>query len=106
MQQVKTPLVVILFFFVVLFLYTNLAGPIPFSVNSITTTKSNLFTVSGTGKASAVPDTAMASFGVTKTAPTVESAQTQINEVANKITAQLKTLGIADKDIQTTNYTV
>ncbi len=62
--------------------------------------------VSGTGKASAVPDTAMASFGVSKTAPTVEAAQTQVNTIANKITADLKTLGIPAKDIQTTNYTV
>lgn len=106
MQQVKTPLIVIVFFFLCLLLYTKLAGPIPFTVNSITTAKSSLFMVSGVGKSSGVPDTAMASFGVTKTAPTVEAAQEQVNEVANKITADLKALGIAEKDIQTSNYNV
>lgn len=60
--------------------------------------------VSGSGEASAVPDMAMASFGVTKTAPTVQEAQNQVNAVANKITSDLKALGIAEKDIQTTNY--
>jgi uncharacterized protein YggE len=106
MQQVKAPLTVIVFFFIILFLYTKVAGPIPFTINSITTAKSSLFMVSGTGKASAVPDTAFVSFGVTKTAPTVEAAQEQVNKVANKITSDLKALGVAEKDMQTTNYNV
>lgn len=106
MQQVQSLTGAILFFFICLFVYTKLAGPIPFTVNSITTAKSSLFTVSGTGKASAVPDTAMVSFGVTKTALTVEAAQNQVNQIANTINGELKTLGIADKDIQTTNYNV
>ena len=106
MQQVQSLTGAILFFFICLFVYTKLAGPIPFTVNSITTAKSSLFTVSGTGKASAVPDTAFVSFGVTKTAPTVEAAQNQVNQIANTITGGLKALGIAQKDIQTTNYNV
>lgn len=106
MQQVQSLTGAILFFFICLFVYTKLAGPIPFTVNSITTAKSSLFTVSGTGKASAVPDTAFVSFGVTKTAPTVEAAQNQVNQIANTITGDLKALGIAQKDIQTTNYNV
>lgn len=106
MQITRNISLAILLFFICLFVYTKLAGPIPFTVNSITTSKSSLFMVSGTGKASAVPDTAMASFGVTKTAPTVETAQSQVNEIANKITSELKALGIAEKDIQTTNYNV
>ena len=106
MQQVQNLSGAIFFFFICLFAYTKLVGPIPFSVNSISTTKSSLFMVSGIGKASAIPDTAMASFGVTKTAPTVETAQSQVNEVANNITSDLKALGILEKDIQTTNYNV
>lgn len=92
--------------FLGLFLYTKLFGPIPFSVNSIQTTKTNLFTTSGTGKAIGIPDTAQLSIGVTKTASTVSSAQEQTNTAANKIINDLKKLGIKDKDIKTTNYSV
>jgi len=105
-QTLKTPLLTVLFIFLGLFLYTKLIGPIPFSVNSITTTKTNLFSVSGTGKATGIPDTAQLSIGVTKTASTVLSAQNQTNTTANKIIEDLKKLGISDKDIKTTNYSV
>lgn len=106
MQNLKAPLLTILFIFLGLFLYTKFAGPIPFSVNSITTTKTNLFNVSGTGKATGIPDTAALSIGVTKTAVTVADAQNQTNTAANKIIEDLKKLRIAEKDIKTTNYSV
>lgn len=106
MQNIKTPLLTVLFIFLGFFLYTKLVGSIPFSVNSITTTKTNLFSVSGTGKATGIPDTAQISIGVTKTALTVASAQDQTNTAANKIIEDLKKLGVNDKDIKTTNYSV
>ncbi len=81
-------------------------GPIPFSVNSITTTKANLFSVAGIGKATGIPDTAQISIGVTKTASTVADAQNQTNTAANKITENFKQLGIPEKNIKTTNYSV
>lgn len=105
-QNIKTPLLIIIFIFLGLFLYTSLAGPIPFSVNSITTTKTNLFSTSGEGKASGIPDMAQLSIGVTKTASTVAAAQEQANTTANKIITDLKNLGIAEKNIKTTNYSV
>lgn len=106
MQNVKTPLLTILFIFLGLFLYTKLVGPIPFSVNSVTTNKSDVFSVTGEGKATAIPDTAQLSLGVTKTSTTVASAQEQANTAANKIIEDLKNLGIAEKNIRTTNYSV
>lgn len=104
----KNPLLTILFIFLGLFLYTKLVGPIPFSVsvNSIQTTKANLFSVSGTGKATGIPDTAQLSLGVTKTATTVVAAKDQVNSAANKIIEDLKSLGIPEKNIKTTNYSV
>ncbi len=105
-DTMKTPLVTITFLFITLFLYTKLVGPIPFSVNSIQTTKTNLFTANGTGKATAVPNTAQLSLGVTKTAKTITDAQNQANAVINKLTADLKSLGILETDIKTTNYSV
>ncbi|OGH17606.1 MAG: hypothetical protein A3C22_00620 [Candidatus Levybacteria bacterium RIFCSPHIGHO2_02_FULL_37_10] len=106
MQNIKAPLLTIFFIFLGFFVYTKLAGPIPFSVNSIQTTKTNLFSVSGAGKATGIPDTAQISVGVTKTASTVNTAKDSVNSSANKIIDDLKKLGIPDKDIETTNYSI
>jgi uncharacterized protein len=106
MKELKTSLLTTFGILLVFFFYTKLAGPIPFSVNSVTTTKANLFSVSGTGKATGIPDTAVISIGVTKTSSTVADAQSQTNTATNKIIEDLKKLGIAQKDIKTTNYNV
>jgi uncharacterized protein len=106
MTEFKTALLTTIAIFIVFFLYIKFIGPIPFSVNSITTTKSNLFSVSGTGKATGIPDMAQLSIGVTKTALTVAGAQNQTNTAANKIIEDLKGLAIKEKDIKTTDYSV
>lgn len=106
MRKLKTSLLTAFGILLVFFLYTKFAGPIPFSINSIQTTKTNLFSVSGEGKATGIPDTAQISLGVTKTASTIKISQEQANTAANKIIADLKNLGIAEKDIKTTNYSV
>src|SRR3989344_7569877 len=102
----RTIIVAIIVFFVVLFIYTKLTGPIPFYVNSAQTTKSNFFYVQGTGEATGVPDTAQVNLGVTETATTIESAQTQVNQATEKLLKDLVALGISEKDIKTTNYSV
>jgi uncharacterized protein YggE len=89
-----------------LYVFAKLFGPIPFSVNSVTTTKTDLFTVSGDGEATAIPDTALTNFGVTKTASTVGQAQNEVNQSVNDIISGLKNLGIQDKKIKTTDYSV
>ena len=106
MQSIKTPLLTVLFIFLGFFLYTKFSGPIPFSLNSVQTTKTNLFSVSGTGKSTGIPDTALLNLGVTKTASSVLSAQNQTNTAANKIISDLKNLGVPEKNIKTTNYSV
>lgn len=88
------------------FLYTKFVGPIPFTITSVQTTKSNMFQVSGTGKVSEAPDTAQVSFGVTQTAKSVANAQNQTNTAISAITSALAKEGINTKDIKTTNYTV
>ena len=105
-KDLKTPFFTILFIFLGLFLFTRLFGPLPFSINSITTTKTALFTVQGTGEATAVPDTALLNLGVNKESATVESAQKEVNGIINKITDDLKKLGVEEKNIKTTNYSV
>lgn len=96
----------IVVFFVALFVYTKLVGPIPFTVNNINTLNSTPFEVEGTGKASAAPDKAVINMGVTASGATVSEAQAKANESANAIISSLKTLGVEEKDIKTTNYSV
>lgn len=96
----------ILFFFICLFLYTKFVGPLPFSINSVQTTKTSLFQVQGDGKATEIPNTALISFGVTKQAATVADAQNQTNTTINAILDAIKQLGIDTKNITTTNYSI
>ena len=105
-NQFKTPIVTLVIFFVGLFLYTKLAGPIPFFINSVQTTKNDLFSAQGEGKVTAVPDQATIEAGVTETSTTVSDAQNKVNNKAKQIIDAVKKLGITDKDIKTTNYSV
>ena len=106
MGNVKSTLIVIVFFFVALFIYTKLFGPITFSVNNVNTDKTSPFQTTGTGTETAIPDTALISLGVTNTAPTVEAAKDSVNTSSNKITADLIKLGVDSKNITTTDYSV
>lgn len=93
-------------FFTLLFTFTKLFGPIPFSVTSVTTQKSTTFDVIGEGKVTVKPDIASITVGITANAKTVKEAQEQINTTINKVSASIKELGVDSKDIQTTNYNV
>ncbi|CAN5197032.1 SIMPL domain-containing protein [soil metagenome] len=104
LNQLKVPFLTVLFTLSTFFLMVRLFGPIPFTVNSITTTKSDLFTVEGTGEVSSVPSTARISVGITKTATTAELAKSDANKVINEITTKLKALGVGEKDIKTSNF--
>lgn len=105
-SKVPSPLIWLLSFFVLLFVYTKLVGPIPFSITSVTTSKSTTFDTTGEGKALAKPDIASVSVGIQAQAQTVQSVQEQINSVINKISAGLKQAGVDSKDIQTRNYSI
>ena len=105
-QSVRIPFLTIIFALLSLFVFTKIFGPIPFTVNSITTNKQNLFTVTGTAEVNAVPETAMVSLGVSKTSPTAEAAKQEVNKIINQITKDLKGIGVPEKNIKTTNYSV
>jgi hypothetical protein len=62
--------------------------------------------MSGHGEVMVKPDMANISVGVVSQAATAREAQTANNETMTKIMAALTAVGIADKDIQTQNYTV
>jgi uncharacterized protein YggE len=63
-------------------------------------------TMSGHGEAHGQPDTATLSAGVSVDAPTAAAALADANKNMQAILAALKKLGVADKDIQTRNFSV
>ncbi len=67
---------------------------------------SNTISVSGYGEAFGAADIATFSFSVVSEKSTVAAAQTDATAKINAITNYLKDAGVADKDIQTTDYSV
>jgi uncharacterized protein YggE len=63
-------------------------------------------TVNGVGNVSMSPDTGAITLGVNIFAKTLKQAQAQATDQMNAVIAALKKAGIADKDIQTSNYSV
>lgn len=76
------------------------------SVNSVVSQKQNLFSATGTGKVTVVPDEASFTAGITVNKSTVKETQTEANRVINSVSDSLKKLGVDPKDIQTSNYSV
>ena len=90
--------------FILAYLLLRFAPAIP--ISSTITQKQDLFTVTGTGKVTVIPDTAIISLGITVSRPTVKAAQTEANTIINRITSSLKSAGIAEKDIKTDQYSI
>ncbi len=65
-----------------------------------------VLSVSGTGETSAVPDRAELSAGVVTEARSVAAALASNNEKMNAVLASLKKLGIPERAIQTSNFSV
>jgi uncharacterized protein len=62
--------------------------------------------VNGLGKATATPDIVLLTLGIQSQASTVAQAQKAAVDSMNKVMQVLKSGGIADKDITTTQYTI
>jgi uncharacterized protein YggE len=65
---------------------------------------SNVISVNGTGEVLAVPDIASFSFSVVEEGKTVKDAQDKATKKINSILDSVKSLGVEEKDIKTTNY--
>lgn len=72
----------------------------------IGTSGRDTISIGGEGKVSAKPDLALANLGVTTDSPTVKDGQTQNTQKMNAIIAAIKAMGVEDKDIQTSNYSI
>lgn len=105
-QLFLMPILLVVSIVLGLLVYSKIGPGLPLSVNQITTTQPAPFTATGEGKVYAKPDTALVSLGYSNTAPTVGQAQNQANQMINKLTGDLKNIGVAQSDIQTTNYSI
>jgi uncharacterized protein YggE len=63
-------------------------------------------TVTGEGTATAIPDTAMISFGATATAADVATAQANVTTIINNALTSVKANGVTSDDITTTSFNV
>ncbi|MDD2823133.1 MAG: SIMPL domain-containing protein [Candidatus Daviesbacteria bacterium] len=106
LKQIGNTAATLVIFFILLFVYTKFIGPIPFQVNSTSTTKTTTFDVTGEGKSTVKPDFVSISAGISATGSTTKEVQDQINVIINKVTENIKALGIDSKDIQTSNYSI
>jgi hypothetical protein len=66
----------------------------------------HIITMSGHGEMHGQPDTVVLSTGVSADAPTAAAALVDANKDMQAILTALKKLGVADKDIQTRNFSV
>lgn len=66
----------------------------------------NTITVTGEGSASATPDIAKFTFGVTETAPVIADAQAKAKEKTDGALAALKELGVEEDDVKTTSSSI
>lgn len=94
----------IVLIFVAIYILLRFLPAIP--IASTVTQKQDLFMVEGTGKITAVPDTAIVSLGILSQAPSVKTAQNQANTIINTISQSLKDIGIDPKDIKTDTYSI
>lgn len=65
-----------------------------------------ILNLSGAGEVKAVPDTASINAGVVSDAKDAKSALAMNSAAMNTLFKQLKSAGIADRDIQTTNFNI
>lgn len=99
-------IIVVIAILILLFTYTKIVGPIPLAINSINTNKTDIFQVSGTSKASAIPDKAKINLGITETASSIEKAQNETNTKTDALIKALVTTGAKREDIKTINYSI
>jgi hypothetical protein len=62
--------------------------------------------VNGTGEVTAKPDIAVVTLGVQIEAKTVAAAQQQASQAMSAVMVALTTMGIADKDVKTTSFSI
>ncbi|HLC88298.1 MAG TPA: SIMPL domain-containing protein [Patescibacteria group bacterium] len=106
LNQIATNLISLVVFFILLFGFTKILGPIPFDITQVTTSKSDAFSVTGEGKVEVKPDSAIVRLGVVARAKTEEAAKNLLNTNINKVISSIKALGVAEDKIKTENFSI
>ena len=92
--------------FIIAAIFFKFSGPVPLSIQQTSVQKQSTFDVIGEGSASAIPDVAQVTLGITISRPTVAGAQEEANSIINSINQALKNNGVEEKNISTQNYSV
>jgi uncharacterized protein YggE len=82
------------------------ARPAPAQAQNVGVPGMRQVTVTGQGEVRVIPDLAVMQLGVETTAPTTQEALAQNTAQAQAIIDQLKALGVAEKDIQTSGFNI
>lgn len=106
MKQIGYIVFAIVGFFLLHLVIFKFAGPIPLSITSTVTQKSDTFNVTGEGTVDVPPDIAVVSVGVQVDGATVKAAQSGLNTKINAVSDAVKRVGVAGGDIKTTNYSI
>jgi uncharacterized protein YggE len=108
MRHKMTSKLLIGLFLVVLIIYIGALAKneIQNKAKGVENVSQKTITVSGEGKIYAKPDIGKITLGVTNEEKTVSEAQSKSTETINEIMAFLKSAGIEEKDIKTTNYSI
>jgi uncharacterized protein YggE len=96
----------IFFLIAVLVLGTALTACGPSSITVQPQPPQRTITVTGTGKVTLTPDIAYISIGVNTQKASAKDAVTENNTQAQAVVAAIKGFGVADKDIQTTDFSI
>jgi uncharacterized protein YggE len=79
---------------------------VPLAARAADETPKPRITVTGEGEAAAAPDTAIISLVVMEEKPTAREALTANNEAMAKVLDGMKKAGIADRDLQTSGFSI
>ncbi len=96
----------IIFVIAVLLVGTVLSACVPSNVTVQPQPPQRTITVTGTGKVTLTPDIAYISIGVHTENASAKDAVAGNNTQAQAVIAAIKGFGVADKDIQTTNFSI
>jgi uncharacterized protein YggE len=96
----------IIFVIAILLVGTVLSACVPSSVTVQAQPPQRTITVSGTGKVTLTPDIAYISIGVHTQNASAKDAVAENNTQAQAVIIAIKGFGVADKDIQTTNFSI
>ena len=95
-----------IFMIALMVLATGLSACGPLSVSVQPQPPVRNVTVTGTGKVTLTPDIAYINIGVHTENASAKDAVTQNNTQAQAVVTAIKGFGVADKDIQTTNFSI